>query len=96
MSKIILDCDVGIDDALAILWLADRPGIEIAALGSVHGNAHATVAAANAQHVFDLVGLSHVPVAVGAEAPLARAMTRRSSARILMAVLCNFIELRCA
>jgi purine nucleosidase len=72
MSKIILDCDVGIDDALAILWLADRPGIEIAALGSVHGNAHATVAAANAQHVFDLVGLSHVPVAVGAEAPLAQ------------------------
>ncbi|WP_225773406.1 nucleoside hydrolase [Inquilinus sp. Marseille-Q2685] len=72
MPKIILDCDVGIDDALAILWLADRPGVEIAALGSVHGNAHADVAAANAQHVFDLVGLGHVPVAVGAEAPLAQ------------------------
>lgn len=73
MPKIILDCDVGIDDALAILWLADHwPGVEIAALGSVHGNAHADVAAANAQHVFDLVGLGHVPVAVGAEAPLAQ------------------------
>jgi purine nucleosidase len=72
MPKIILDCDVGIDDALAILWLADRPGVEIAALGSVHGNAHAETAAANAQHVFDLVGLGHVPVAVGAAAPLAQ------------------------
>ena len=72
MPKIILDCDVGIDDALAILWLADRPGVEIAALGSVHGNAHAETAAANAQHVFDLVGLGHVPVAVGAESPLAQ------------------------
>jgi purine nucleosidase len=72
MPRIILDCDVGIDDALAILWLADLPGVEIAALGSVHGNAHAAVAAANAQHVFDLVGLGHVPVAVGAAAPLAQ------------------------
>lgn len=72
MPRIILDCDVGIDDALAILWLADRPGVEIVALGAVHGNAHADVAAANAQHVLDLVGLGDVPVAVGAEAPLAQ------------------------
>ncbi|MGK9169814.1 nucleoside hydrolase [Inquilinus limosus] len=72
MPKIILDCDVGIDDALAILWLVDRPGVEIAALGSVHGNAYAEGAAANAQHVLDLAGLGDVPVAVGARAPLAQ------------------------
>lgn len=72
MTRLVLDCDVGIDDALAILWLADRPGVEIAAVGTVHGNAHAEVAAANAQHVLDLVGLAHVPVAVGAGAPLAQ------------------------
>ena len=41
----ILDMDVGIDDALAIIVLAGTADVEIAAVGSVHGNVRAELAA---------------------------------------------------
>lgn len=68
----ILDMDVGIDDALAIIYLAGSPGIEIAAVGSVHGNVGAELAALNARRVLELCGLPHVPVAIGCRQPLAQ------------------------
>jgi purine nucleosidase len=70
--KFVLDGDFGVDDALAALYLASEPDVEIVAVGSVHGNAEAAVAARNAVTVLDLAGLSHVPVAVGAARPLAQ------------------------
>ena len=70
--RIILDTDPGIDDSLAILYLAAQPGVEIVAVGSVHGNVPAPVAAANALRVLDVAGLDTVPVAVGAHRPLAQ------------------------
>jgi purine nucleosidase len=74
-QKFVLDGDFGIDDALALLYLASEPGVEIIAVGSVHGNAEAAVAATNALSVLDLAGLGHVPVAVGAGRPLAQPLT---------------------
>jgi inosine-uridine nucleoside N-ribohydrolase len=62
--------DVGIDDALAILYLAARPDVEVVALGSVHGNGYVDVTTRNALIVLELAGLAHVPVARGAEQPL--------------------------
>jgi purine nucleosidase len=70
--RIILDTDPGIDDSLAMLYLAAQPDAEIVAVGSVHGNVPAPLAAANALRVLDLAGLDHVPVAVGANRPLAQ------------------------
>jgi purine nucleosidase len=70
--RVVLDVDVGIDDALAILYLAGRPEVEIVAVGSVHGNCRADTAAQNALRVLDVCGLTGVPVAEGAAAPLAR------------------------
>src|SRR5690349_916061 len=66
---VVLDMDVGIDDALAIIYLA-KAGAEIVALGSVHGNCDADTAAANALRVLATCGLPRVPVAVGARGPL--------------------------
>lgn len=66
-----MDCDPGIDDALAILFLAARPDVELVAIGSVHGNVTAEVAARNALRVLDVASLD-VPVAVGARRPLAQ------------------------
>jgi purine nucleosidase len=68
--KFVLDMDVGIDDAIAILYLAAEPEAEIVALGSVHGNIDAPQAALNALRVLEVCGLNAVPVAVGAERPL--------------------------
>jgi inosine-uridine nucleoside N-ribohydrolase len=69
-QRVVLDMDVGIDDALAILYLAARPDVEVVALGSVHGNGFIDVTTRNALVVLELSGLGHVPVAQGAREPL--------------------------
>ena len=69
--RIILDTDPGVDDALAIMYLAAQPDAEIVAAGSVHGNVPAPLGALNALRLFELVGLD-VPVTVGAARPLAQ------------------------
>lgn len=68
--RIVLDTDPGVDDAFAILYLAAQPDVELVAVGSVHGNVPAPLAADNALRLLDLAGLTHVPVAVGAHQPL--------------------------
>jgi purine nucleosidase len=70
----LLDVDVGIDDAVMMLYLAAEPGVEIVAVGACHGNCSAALSAANALRVLEVVGLNDVPVALGAESPLADPM----------------------
>lgn len=70
--QLILDMDLGIDDAIAVLYLASRPDIEIVAAGSVHGNTPADLAAGNLLRLLSMVGRGAVPVAQGAMRPLAR------------------------
>jgi purine nucleosidase len=72
--SLLLDVDVGIDDAVMMLYLAAEPGVEIVAVGSCHGNCSAALSAANALRVLEVVGLEDVPVALGAESPLADPM----------------------
>ncbi len=69
---VILDMDLGIDDAIALLYLASRPNVSIEAAGSVHGNTPADLAAGNLRRVLALAGLPAVPVARGAMRPLVR------------------------
>jgi purine nucleosidase len=69
--RLILDTDPGIDDALAIMYLAAQEDAEIVAVGSVHGNVPASVGALNALRVLELVQLDP-PVTVGATRPLAQ------------------------
>lgn len=69
--RLILDTDPGVDDALAIMYLAAQEDAEIVAVGSVHGNVAASVGALNALRVLELVGLNP-PVTVGAARPLAQ------------------------
>lgn len=68
--KLVLDADVGIDDALAIIYLAARDEVELVAVGSVHGNCGADIAAENALRVLAVCGWEGVPVALGAMEPL--------------------------
>lgn len=71
--QLVLDVDVGIDDAVMMLSIAAEPSAEIVAVGSTHGNCSAAQAAENALRVLDVVGLDQVPVALGAESPLPNA-----------------------
>lgn len=67
--QIILDCDPGIDDALALMLAAGLPRVELLAVTAVAGNRPVATTAANARRVLDLAGLSSVPVYAGAERP---------------------------
>jgi purine nucleosidase len=70
IRNVVLDVDVGIDDALMMLYLAADPRARIVAVGSTHGNCSSAQAALNALKVLDACGLESVPVAEGAPSPL--------------------------
>jgi purine nucleosidase len=69
--KVVVDTDTGIDDALALVWLATHPDVEIVAVGSTHGNCRADQAAVNALKVLEACGCADVSVAEGLPGPLA-------------------------
>ena len=69
-SKIIVDTDPGVDDALAFLLALASPEIKLEALTSVHGNIGIDNTTRNALAVLELAHASHIPVARGCELPL--------------------------
>jgi inosine-uridine nucleoside N-ribohydrolase len=69
-QRILIDCDPGIDDALAILAAVGSGRFQIEALTSVPGNVPADLGAANAQKILHLAGRADIPVARGAHQPL--------------------------
>ena len=70
MTTILLDCDTGIDDALAILTAALAPGVDLVGVGCTWGNIDVDQAARNTHHLLQLIGRADVPVARGASGPL--------------------------
>nr|WP_236037842.1 nucleoside hydrolase [Ktedonobacter robiniae] len=72
-EKIILDCDPGHDDAIALLLAAHHPQLELLAVTTVAGNQAVEKTSRNALKVCSLAGLHHIPVARGMEKPLVRA-----------------------
>jgi len=68
--KLIIDTDPGVDDALAILYAAVHPEIELLGLTTVFGNVTVEQATRNALHLVERAGLD-IPVAQGAAAPMA-------------------------
>jgi pyrimidine-specific ribonucleoside hydrolase len=69
---IILDCDPGHDDALAMLLALARPEVDLAAITTVAGNSTLDNTTRNALSVLTLVGRTDIPVASGAATPLKR------------------------
>jgi len=70
--KVVLDCDPGHDDAIALLLALASPELELLGVTTVHGNQTLDKTTDNALRVLELVGRSDVPVARGAERPLTR------------------------
>jgi len=70
-ARIILDCDPGVDDALAIAFAHGHPGIELAGLTTVAGNVGLDLTTRNALAVCEFIGAA-VPVIAGSAAPLVR------------------------
>jgi pyrimidine-specific ribonucleoside hydrolase len=70
--KIILDCDPGHDDAIALLLALASPEVELLAVTTVHGNQTLAKTTANALKLLEFVGRTEIPVASGADRPLRR------------------------
>jgi inosine-uridine nucleoside N-ribohydrolase len=71
-TPVIADCDPGHDDAIALLLLLASPEVELLGVTTTYGNQTLDKTTANALRVLELVGRTDVPVAAGAERPLAR------------------------
>jgi inosine-uridine nucleoside N-ribohydrolase len=71
-TAILLDCDPGHDDAIAILLALASPELELVGVSTVAGNQTLEKTTANAIRILELVGREDVPVAAGADRPLAR------------------------
>jgi purine nucleosidase/pyrimidine-specific ribonucleoside hydrolase len=69
---ILLDCDPGHDDAIALLLALASDEVELRGVTTVAGNQTLEKTTDNAIRVLELVGRGDVPVAAGAERPLVR------------------------
>ena len=69
-APLVIDCDPGVDDAIAILLALASPELELLALTTVAGNLPLETTTRNALRVLALAGREDVPVAAGAARPL--------------------------
>src|SRR5262245_27910627 len=69
-TPVIIDCDPGHDDAMALLLALGSPELELVAVTTVAGNQTLEKVTANAIRVLDVAGVSDIPVAAGADRPL--------------------------
>ena len=67
---VILDVDTGVDDALALLFAARHPDLDLRAVSCVAGNVDVDQVVINTTRVLAAAGASDVPVGRGADRPL--------------------------
>jgi inosine-uridine nucleoside N-ribohydrolase len=71
-TPIILDCDPGHDDAIALLLAVASPEVELIGVTTVAGNTTIDKTTNNALRVLELAGRADIPVYRGAERPFIR------------------------
>jgi inosine-uridine nucleoside N-ribohydrolase len=71
-TPVLIDCDPGHDDAMALLLALTSPELELLGVSTVHGNQTLDKTTANALRVLEFAGRSDIPVAAGADRPLVR------------------------
>jgi inosine-uridine nucleoside N-ribohydrolase len=71
-TPIVIDCDPGHDDAMAILLALASPEVELRGITTVAGNQTLEKTTRNALVVLEVAGRTEIPVAAGADRPLRR------------------------
>jgi inosine-uridine nucleoside N-ribohydrolase len=71
-TPLLIDCDPGHDDAIALLLALASPEVELLGVTTVHGNQTLDKTTANALRVLELADRTDVPVAAGEDRPLER------------------------
>ncbi|MGX4600676.1 nucleoside hydrolase [Faecalimicrobium sp. JNUCC 81] len=70
--KVIIDCDPGIDDSLAILLAINSPELDVVGITTCSGNVPARLGAKNALKALQMCSSLNIPVYVGEEYPIKR------------------------
>jgi inosine-uridine nucleoside N-ribohydrolase len=71
-SRVIIDTDPGVDDALALLFAMRSPEFKIEGITPVAGNVPLELTLPNALRMVEVAGRAEIPVAPGAKTPLVR------------------------
>ena len=74
-KRILIDCDPGHDDMVAIMLALASPELELAGITTVAGNQTGEKTFRNALRTLTLIGRTDIPVARGADRPLLRPQT---------------------
>lgn len=65
-TKVILDLDMGIDDALALAYVVGNPRLELIGVMASFGNVSCALSARNCADMLDMLGHPEIPVYAGA------------------------------
>lgn len=76
MKKIILDCDPGMDDSMAIVMACKSDALDVKAITTVNGNYPAEITCKNARKMLELLDRTDIPVGKGMEQPMVRPAPR--------------------
>ena len=71
-STLIIDCDPGVDDGVALLLAFASPQLNILGVTTVAGNVAAALTARNARIIRRIAGRDDVPVLAGCQRPMVR------------------------
>lgn len=77
-KPVFIDCDTGIDDAMALALAVASDNIDIIGVSTVSGNVSLEATTRNTCNVLNYLGRADIPVAVGADKPLKRASMKAS------------------
>jgi purine nucleosidase/pyrimidine-specific ribonucleoside hydrolase len=72
MKKILLDCDPGMDDSMAIVMACKSPELDLVAITTVNGNYPVDITSVNALKILELLGRTDIPVGRGMAHPIVR------------------------
>lgn len=77
MKRILIDCDPGVDDALAILLAMKSPELCVEAITTVSGNVHVEQATENLLRILGILDISDYPIiAKGESEPLVKSLVK--------------------
>ncbi len=72
MKNVLIDCDPGMDDSLALILGLKSPQLCVTAVTTVSGNYHIDITSKNALKTVELIKRTEVPIARGMAKPLVR------------------------
>jgi pyrimidine-specific ribonucleoside hydrolase len=76
---LLIDCDPGVDDSVALLLACASPELDLIGVTTVAGNVGLDLTTWNALRILTLAGRADIPVAAGAVRPLIRGATGRAT-----------------